>query len=422
MELLTRRHFLLGLGLGGLAGCYQFLKSSPYWPDDNRFFNSCLESQLPPSLAQHEVILSAFEGLDTRQVWDSHVHLIGAGDRSSGIWVNPRWQSFLNPWRYLQFHFYLNAACPLPELSIDEGYQARLRTLQWGSRLLLLAFDYAYQETGERLSNQSDFYIPNAYAAALHQQFPETFEWLASIHPYRQDSIEALEQAFANGARGVKWLPSVMGINPASPLCKPFYQALARLDLPLLCHAGKEAALNGMGLASYNNPLALRPALEHGVKVVIAHCASAGSSPDTDQGTHGPLVSNFQLFARLMESPRYEGLLFGDISAVTQVKHVKVALEALLTRQEWHSRLLYGSDYPLPAIVPVVSLKWLVANHYLTVVQAQVLSQLRQHNPLLFDFVLNRHVQAGGHRFRPEVFLTRSFWTGGRFWKVKSVL
>ena len=54
---------------------------------------------------------------------------------------------------------------------------------------------------------------------------PRDFEWVASIHPYRTDALEALEQAKRDGARAVKWLPSAMGIDPASPRCDRFYRA-----------------------------------------------------------------------------------------------------------------------------------------------------------------------------------------------------
>jgi len=40
-----------------------------------------------------------------------------------------------------------------------------------------------------------------------------------------------------------------------------------------------------------------------------------------------------------------------------------------------------------------------------------LLSAIREHNPLLFDFVLKRHLRSAGKRFAPGVFETRSFFT-----------
>jgi len=416
---MQRRYFigLLGIG-GGLSAYYGFnaLRLSKYWPDDNKFFNACLDSQLPEELAKHEIILSALEGIDITQIWDGHVHLIGVGDSDSGIWINPRSLNVLYLKHYAQFRFYLNASCPLPSKSIDEGFVERLKSLRWGSgtRFVLLAYDYSYNEQGERLPEQTAFYTPNSYAARVHKQSPDTFEWLASIHPYRKDCVEALEKAFFDGARGVKWLPPAMGMDPASPRCDRFYKALAHWDLPLLCHSGDEKAVSSTHTQAYGNPLALRRALDQGVKVVIAHCASLGYNHDTDKAPNGPMVSNFELFARLMDETRYEGLLWGDLSAIMQINRVS-CIETLITRRDWHPRLLYASDYPLPAVIPIISLSLLLEKQYITTEQAKILAQLRHYNSLLFNFVLMRHLQVQGQRFSTAIFHTRSLWTGARF-------
>ncbi|OAD22301.1 mannonate dehydratase [Candidatus Thiomargarita nelsonii] len=408
-----QRRYFLGL-LGGLAGlsAYSF---KAYWPDDNSFFNDCLDS-MPDELANHEVVLSAFEGLDTSQIWDGHVHLLGLGDSDSGIWINPQSLSILSINHYIRFRFFLNASCPLPNMSVDEGYVARLKSLHWGrgSRFILLAFDHSYNEQGEPLPDKSAFYVPNRYAAQVHKQSPDTFEWLASIHPYRKDCVEALEEAFLNGARGVKWLPPAMGMNPASPLCDRFYKAMVSWDIPLLCHCGDEHAVSGTNTQTYGNPLALRRALDQGVKVVIAHCGSLGSNRDTDKGPNGAHVSNFELFARLMDEERYNKLLFADISALTQNNRIGPILDTVITRSDWHPRLLYASDYPLPGVMPLTSLSLLHEKQYITAEQLEVLAQLRQYNSLLFDFVLKRLIQVRGQGFATSIFQTRSLWTGAK--------
>lgn len=57
--------------------------------------------------------------------------------------------------------------------------------------------------------------------------------------------------------------------------------------------------------------------VDHGVRVVMAHCATMGQDRDLDRGQHGPYLESFALFARLMEDARYGGNLRGDISAVS---------------------------------------------------------------------------------------------------------
>lgn len=404
--MIKRRYFLSMVGLGILSACV-----SKFFPDDGEFFRECLNGELPPDLAKNELIQAAFAGIDTAQIWDGHVHLIGLGEGNTGVWVNPHSQSLLNPKQYLQFRFFLQAACPTPNMPVDEGYIDHLKKLQWGKnmRFLLLAFDYSYNEQGERIEEYSAFHTPNAYAAKVSRENPQYFGWLASIHPYRKDAVEALTQAVKEGALGVKWLPPAMGINPSSPLCDKFYEALAKFDLPLLCHGGDEHAVAGMQRQDYGNPLLLRRALDHGVRVVVAHCASSGSSIDLDKGENAQPVLNIDLFGRLMDEPRYQSTLFGDISAMPQINRVAV-LDKVLLRSDWHSRLLYASDYPLPAVLPMLSLKLLAEKHFIPESSIAVLKTLRVYNPLLFDFVLKRHLKVQGKGFAPQVFQTRNFW------------
>jgi len=408
---MKRRNLLSGLVVGGLSA-YAVIKYWDYLPDKGQILNPCLDSILPKELAEHDLVLSAFEDVDMTQVWDGHIHLVGLGDTDSGIWVNPKLQRFWHIREYAQFRFYLNAACVAPNMPLDNGFIARLKSLQWQKvvRFMLLAFDFSYDEQGNKLLKKTAFHTPNDYAARIHAEFPETFEWIASIHPYRQDCVEALEKAVKQGARGVKWLPPSMGMNPSSPLCDRLYEAMARLKIPLLCHCGDEYAVAGTNTQAYGNPLALRRALDWGVKVVIAHCASLGKNNDIDKGKNAKKVRNFELFTRLMNESKYEGLLFGDISAMPQINRAGDDLDRLITQIDWHERLLYGSDYPLPAILPLFSLNFLIKRKYITEKQAKILSQIRLHNPLLFTFVLTRHLQLNGKRFKSSVFQTRSQW------------
>jgi len=211
------------------------------------------------------------------------------------------------------------------------------------------------------------------------------------------------------GARAVKWLPAAMGIDPASVRCDRFYQALARHDVPLITHAGLERAVDA-DVQEYGNPLRLRRPLEHGVRVVVAHCASMGQDRDLDRGPEGPATDSFELFARMMDEPRWQGRLFGDISAMTQLNRAGPALARVIERDDWHARLLNGSDYPLPGVMPLYSVDYLVEQGFVARAAASVLKDIRSHNPLLFDFVVKRALRWKGKRFADSVFQTRAFF------------
>lgn len=405
---MKRRHLLFGLAAVGLAGT-----GFRYWPEDG-ILNPCPSERLPQELLDHPLVQSAWDGIDPSDFWDCHVHLIGTGDGGSGLWINPQMLSLAHPIQWLQRAFYLNGSCTPNDGRTDQQFVERLiwlhEQLPAGMKLMLLAFDYFYDETGERRLETSAFHTPDAHTAAIVERNPTRFEWIASIHPYRRDAVAALREAVDKGARAVKWLPPAQGMDPASPLCDPFYEAAAELDIPLLIHAGAERAVHGGNTEDYGNPLRLRRPLEHGVRIVAAHCASLGEAVDLDVGPDGPKAFAFDLFARLMQEPSYEGLLFGDISAITQINRVGPALEAVIKRDDWHARLLNGSDYPLPGVLPLFSLKQIMRHGYITEGEAEVLSAIRHHNPLLFDFVLKRTLRIDKKAFGPEPFQTQAFF------------
>jgi hypothetical protein len=363
---------------------------------------------------QHDLVQAAWTGIDPDLFWDCHVHLIGTGDSDSGLWVNPNMQSLKHPEQWLQRAFYLNASCTQDNGNSDVQYVERLKMLVQqmpvGNKLMLLAFDYFHGENGQRMPEASAFYTPDKYAAGLARAFPDRFEWIASIHPYREDAANALQQAVDNGARAVKWLPPAQGMDPASSICDPFYEAAARLNVPLLVHAGAELAVHGGNTEDYGNPLRLRRPLERGIRVIVAHCASLGQGKDLDAGPDSPALPSFELFSRMMNEPQYEGLLFGEISAVTQVNRVGNVLADLLARKEWQPRLLNGTDYPLPGILPLFSLKLLERRGFIRKDEADVLSSIRDYNPLLFDFVLKRTLRLNGNSLGIEPFHTRRFF------------
>jgi mannonate dehydratase len=381
------------------------------WPEQG-FWNPC-RAALPRRLAQHELVQHAWEGIEPHDVWDAHAHLIGTGDSGSGIFVHPQMESLLSPAQYARRLFFLNAGCVHEARgSVDRAYIERMHNLLEGMRpgvkLLLFAFDRAHDERGRPDPEHTTLHVPDAYARDTAAAHPQFFEWVASIHPYRADAGEALRAAKRDGARAVKWLPSAMGIDPGSPRCDPFYEAMARANLPLITHAGLERAVLGRDAHDFGNPLRLRRALDAGVRVVIAHCASMGEDRDLDRG--GAAVESFTLFARLMDEPRYAGRLFGDISAVTQVNRAGPALVRLLERGDWHARLLNGSDYPLPGVMPIFSVDYLVSLGLVEPRAAPPLREIRLHNPLLFDFVLKRHLRSRGRAFARGVFETRKFF------------
>ena len=120
-------------------------------------------------------------------------------------------------------------------------------------------------------------------------------------------------------------------------------------------------------------------------------------------------MANIDLLARLFGERRYDGLLFADISAVAQVNRME-SLPRLVSATAWHGRLLNGSDYPLPGIMPLFSVGAIARAGLIDDEAVPVLKELRHANPLLFDFVLKRSLRSNGVRWPASVFETRPFF------------
>jgi len=406
---MNRRQFLFGMSLGLSALSVSRLSHAGlgFWPDDG-WHNPCLSGR-PQTLQSHPLMQAIWSGIDATQMWDSHMHLVGTGDSSSGIWFNPNMDSYWHPLLKAQKHFYMNGLCADPK-RVDDSALERMVHLHTempaGYKSMLFAFDWYRDTNGKPLKEHAIFHIPNSYAANVANTYPQHFEWVASIHPYRPDAIDALEQAKAQGARAIKWLPSGMGINPASKKCDAFYKKAAQLNIPIISHAGYERAVQG-GDQSYGNPLKMRRALDAGVRVVLAHCASDGEDEDLDNGRK--TVKSFDLFARLMDTPQYAANLLGEVSAITLINHAWV-IPHLLARKDWHARLVNGSDYPLPAVYPLINLTQLQRMGLLSAGQLPFLQALKSRNALLFDFAVKRLLRFDGHAFANSVFETRRYF------------
>jgi mannonate dehydratase len=408
-----RRQFLALATLPLLTGCDLHLSL------EQGLESECRDPVMPMS---DPLVAAAWQGIRPDRVWDVHAHLFGNGREKGGIWVEPDYDHPKSIGARIRHRFFMNAGCVgSDEDKLDSAMVARVSrlidTFPEGARLMLLAFDFTYDEGGRRREDLTTFCVPNDYARRIASMRPDRFEWIASVHPYRDDAAQALADAKAAGARAVKWLPPAMGIDLRHAKSLAFYDELVKRDLPLLAHLGEEQAVRGAHRPLLGNPLHVRAALERGVRVIGAHCATLGTSADLDADPNpekAPQATNFSLFARLMADKRFEGKLFGDISAVTQVNRAEFLPHLLAKAPAWEGRLLNGSDYPLPGIMPLFSPKRMVRDGCLAESALPALRELRESNALAFDFVLKRSLRLGGNRFPASAFETREFFAGVR--------
>ena len=362
------------------------------------------------SQSASDLIKRAFDDVDPARLVDHHVHIAGLGSNGSKAFVNAKMRTWKHPFHRLKFKVYMSSAGVEDEHRADTQFFNRLADLAGNishhGKHRLLAFDKHYRSDGSVNLEKTEFYVPNDYVFKLCEQRPDLFVPNISVNPYRPDALAELEKWARRGARVVKWLPNAMGIDPADPRCDPFYQKMKEFDLILLSHGGEEKAVEAQEDQKLGNPLLLRRPLDHGVKVIVAHCAGLGTNEDLDAQNHQQ-IDNFDLFLRLMDEKRYEGLVFGEISAMTQFNRA-AKLRTLLQRQDLHERLVNGSDYPLPAVNILIRKRPLVKYGYLTPAEGNSLQEIYDYNPLLFDFVLKRTLKLLGadRRLPAGIFMT----------------
>src|ERR1700683_802169 len=166
-----------------------------------------------------------------------HVHVIGNGKSGSGCLITPRWwqRLFIN---MMGANIGLKTSPNDPAL--DQLYVERL--LRWvnGSTLkkvVILACDDLYDETGHRFPGLTGLFVPNDYVLELSRQYSE-FLPAASIHPARRDALAEVERCVDAGAVVLKLLPCVQAVDCNRHAYKPFWERMALLKLPLLAHTG----------------------------------------------------------------------------------------------------------------------------------------------------------------------------------------
>jgi uncharacterized protein len=401
-----RRVLQAGLGLSvlGAAALYGLKRG---------FGNACDVATDPGHRLDPDLMAGVWRGLDPSRVWDCHVHVAGLGsDLRQGMpWTNPALRNPANPFLFAHFALFADASCVLEGRgSADDAYVERLIRLAQdfpaGTKFLLFALDGAYGSDGVLDAKRTVMRVPNDYVRKVAHREPDRFEWAASVNPRRADAVDRIRQVVRDGARALKWIPYFMDIDPASPQFNSFYDVLAELQLPLIVHGGWEHELMRDGNQEYGNPLRLRRALDRGVRVVVAHCATQGDFSDIDSGQGMTRRPSFDLFRRMIDEDGYRTLLSGDISALVDTDRSPEMLRELMQHPRWIGRLVNGSDYPLPGVRLRVSAGYLVKEGLLAESFPPLIDHIQEHNPLLFDFVLKRCMSWQGARFADAVFET----------------
>lgn len=282
------------------------------------------------------------------------------------------------------------------ELTAERARQVILDAINQSDHVhqtVLLAMDEVYDLLGAPHKKWTHMYVPNSYIANLSHQY-ERILFGASVHPYRKDWEAELDFCIENGAVLNKWIPSSQQIDPSHELCIPFYEKLARHNLPLLCHAGPEYAIptSAAQYNEYNNPKFLTRALDMGVIVILAHCAL----PYWGKLEKKEYLDDYNDFKEMMKQADDKGWkLYADLSAVaTTFRRRKMRY---IVKEIAHERLLFGSDYPIPCSV----LSYNRMTSLLKKIQYILKKVVKEKNPLDKNFNLINKMG-----FKPVIYST----------------
>jgi predicted TIM-barrel fold metal-dependent hydrolase len=277
-------------------------------------------------------------------VVDFHVHFGSPRDEASGCYWSEKFEKTAAYAAMLLLTKHL-----FQKISFSAVHRHLIGVIR-GSRFVnqavLLALDQVYDGRGKVRPEWTHLHVPNRCIRGIAAGNPRIL-FGASVHPLRPDWEDALDESLELGAVLCKWIPSaqMIDLREARTLSR-FYQKLSDSGLPLLCHAGPEYSIPSSfpdaEAHAANDPENLRPALEAGVTVVIAHCALPYFGV-----FDRPYEDDFRAFLELFnqsESRRWN--LYADLSALTGCFRLRYVREEILRLP--HERLLMGSDYPIP--------------------------------------------------------------------------
>lgn len=267
---------------------------------------------------------------------DLHIHLAGTGCCNSGCSVS---DEFRKRFTFRALQLLQGISKQQLNHTIDGDWASRVAAMVAGSELdygVVLGMDAVYEQgLGIPDAARSQLVVPPEWVFQVCRAHRGLLPG-PSVNPHSRDALDRLAYCIDQGAVLIKWLPISQAIDPGSPRLKPFYRLLADHRIPLLVHMGGERTFKAIA-PEYNNVGLLEPALDEGVKVIIAHAGTRIlPSREPDQSK------------RIKDMLRHWDRLWVDNSGLLNPSRF-VHAPAMARDEELTQKMLYGSDWPVPS-------------------------------------------------------------------------
>jgi predicted TIM-barrel fold metal-dependent hydrolase len=267
---------------------------------------------------------------------DVHIHLTGTGCCDSGCWIAPK---FRHRFTFRAIKLIQGMTEHEMNTDIDVIWPERVAHLlkesaiDWG---VVLGFDQVFDHaTGAPSPEKSQMYVPPEWVFQVCRENSGLLPG-PSVNPFAADALERLEYCIQEGAVLIKWLPATQHIDPASPQLRDFYRLMAKHNLPLLIHIGRERTFEELS-PQYGRLHRLELPLSLGVTVICAHSATRVL------GTREP--DDRPLLLEMLKKYPHMYLDNSGICNPSRFAHLPgLAKDPLIM-----SRTLYGSDWPVPS-------------------------------------------------------------------------
>lgn len=374
-------------------------------------FRKPVSSSPKLSPAAQALVDEALKGIP--YIYDSHIHVVCREEKNGCFVHDSLFSPFRHPLKTAKAKVLMSA------LGMDNGKRSdvvverrtaelinKFPSISYHGFMFAFAASYTKGSATPQLEHMG-LKVSNSYMLRTVENLDPRGIAVASLHPFEPDLEKKFAELHGQGVRFLKLLPNSMHVPVADSACEKFFALISRYQMVLITHAGDEHSVDGGGVDnSLGNPLLYRLWLKKypQLRIIFAHVGSEGVSKVSEES-----IENYTLVVQMLRE--FPLQTFADLSSLAAAPPRVEYIARILSAKDLHSRLLYGSDYPIAAIKSLVHISLLLMYHYELLGDwqkyrqtAKLISEIFDHNPLLAAFVILRTVQYQGAKFPARVF------------------